>query len=160
MRERLEIEIEEMRSRQNGMRMEFNRERDELEMKHNYDTDRMEARLKVQEEQQRRTVLELKKTVEDLTDEVETLSLAAGPGNVLDDGAEEARQHLKCPICLELMRPPRRIWMCPQSHMVCEECRPRLDNNVCPTCRAARVNLRAFFAEIMASALFGHFVYV
>merc|ERR1712220_10837 len=57
----------------------------------------------------------------------------AGGGNGSDDRVEEARGHLECPICLEMMRPPTRIWQCPQSHLVCETCRDRLENHICPT---------------------------
>ena len=32
---------------------------------------------------------------------------------------------LECPICLEEMRPPRRIFQCSNGHAVCGECRHR-----------------------------------
>ena len=99
----------------------------------------LEMRIKSEDEKH---IEKLKKTVEDLTKEMEN-----------DEGVEEARRHLECPVCLEMMRPPKRIWMCHKSHLVCEECRFQLANNICPTCRTERVTGRAFFAENMARAL-------
>ena len=40
---------------------------------------------------------------------------------------------LECPICLEEMRPPRRIFQCSNGHVICGSCRPRLAS--CPYCR-------------------------
>ena len=103
-------------------------------------------------------LLKLNKTIEDLTKEMEDLEVVpeAGAGNVTDDGVEEARGHLECPICMEMMRPPTRIWQCPQSHLVCETCRDRLDNFVCPSCKTETVTQRARVAENMARALFAN----
>jgi len=61
---------------------------------------------------------------------------------------------LECPICLENMKPPTRIWMCSLSHIVCEPCKNKLENNLCPKCRTKRVTLRAFMAEHFAEAVF------
>ena len=51
-----------------------------------------------------------------------------------DTGVEAAQSQLECPVCLEMMKPPIKIWMCPQTHLVCEECREGMVNKVCPTC--------------------------
>ena len=67
---------------------------------------------------------------------------------------EEARGHLECPVCLQRIRPPTRIWQCPQSHLVCEPCRDRLQNWRCPCCRTEKVSQRSRLAENMARALF------
>jgi len=66
----------------------------------------------------------------------------------------EARDILECPICMETMKPPTRIWMCPDSHSICESCKNLLEGKLCPTCRTKRVTLRAFMAENFARALF------
>ena len=76
--------------------------------------------------------------------------------NDRDTGVEAAKSQLECPICLELMKPPTKIWMCPQTHLVCEECRDGMVNSVCPTCRSGKIIGRAFLAENMARALFGN----
>ena len=100
----------------------------------------------------------LMNTVEDLTKEMQNLVVntkdGAGCGCVTDDGVAEARAHLTCPVCLEMMGPPTRIWQCPQSHLVCETCRQQLENFRCPCCRTETVSIRARVAENMAKALF------
>ena len=42
----------------------------------------------------------------------------------------------ECPICTEMMTPPKKIYQCPEGHLVCSECKPRLSNNCCATCRS------------------------
>ena len=66
-------------------------------------------------------------------------------GNLVS--TEELREYFECPICYEVPRSPP-IFSCPQGHMLCGKCRPRL--TACPICR---VNLprqaenRLYFAE-------------
>lgn len=84
-----------------------------------------------------------------------------------DFNIESARAELKCPVCLDLMKPPTKIWMCSKSHLVCDTCKNILTCRTsrvtleqcsacprCPTCRTSPANLRAFFAENIARALF------
>ena len=75
--------------------------------------------------------------------------------NTGDTGMDAVKSQLECPVCLEMMKPPRKIWMCPQTHLICDECREGMANNVCPTCRSGKMTMRAFLAENMARALFG-----
>ena len=64
---------------------------------------------------------------------------------------EKARAILECPICMEIMRPPTRIWMCQGSHTICEPCRGFLINGgLCPK----KINIRALVMEDIAKALF------
>ena len=37
----------------------------------------------------------------------------------------------ECPICTEMMTPPRKIYQCPEGHLVCSECKPRLSKSFC-----------------------------
>ena len=39
----------------------------------------------------------------------------------------------ECPVCLESLAPPVRLYNCPDGHLVCGNCRPRVDN--CGLCR-------------------------
>ena len=133
MREKLEKAMREMREKHIGERTE------------------LEKRLKTQEEKQKKTLLKLRKTADDLGKKIENQD-ALVPAN----GVEEARGHLECPVCFEKMRPPTRIWQCPQSHLVCETCRDQLENLRCPSCRTDTVTMRARVAENMARALFGN----
>ena len=68
---------------------------------------------------------------------------------------EGLHKNLECPICLEVMRPPLRIWMCSSTHVICEHCKNKLEDHTCPTCRSSQVSIRAHFAENMARSLFG-----
>jgi len=70
-----------------------------------------------------------------------------------------ARETLQCPVCTEMMKPPTRIWMCSSSHIICEPCKNKLDDNrfvlhLCPTCRTSPVSLRSFLAENFAECVF------
>jgi hypothetical protein len=38
-----------------------------------------------------------------------------------------------CPICLESMAPPARLYNCPDGHLACEECKTKVQN--CHLCR-------------------------
>merc|ERR1711915_85674 len=60
---------------------------------------------------------------------------------------------LECPVCLEEMRPPVRIWQCVSGHAVCEECRKSPLVKDCPSCRQKIVG-RNIPAEKLARSLF------
>ena len=49
----------------------------------------------------------------------------------LKEAIEKKEEDLKCPICLETAKPP--IFMCPDSHIICSECAPKVQT--CPECR-------------------------
>ena len=78
------------------------------------------------------------KTLYDLKTEFEKVIEIndCGVDNCSDTGVEAAKSQLECPVCLEMMKPPTKIWMCPQTHLVCEVCREGMESNVCPTCRS------------------------
>jgi len=40
-----------------------------------------------------------------------------------------------CPVCYEMMEPPRRIFQCQNGHLICENCKAREELKKCPTCR-------------------------
>ena len=50
---------------------------------------------------------------------------------LLKDAIEKKEEDLKCPICLETAKPP--IFMCPNSHIICDACAPKVQT--CPQCR-------------------------
>ena len=50
---------------------------------------------------------------------------------LLKDAIEKKKEDLKCPICLETAKPP--IFMCPNSHIICDACAPKVQT--CPQCR-------------------------
>merc|ERR1719462_171563 len=49
----------------------------------------------------------------------------------LKQAVEKKEEDLKCPICLETAKSP--IFMCPDSHIICSECAPKVQT--CPQCR-------------------------
>jgi len=59
---------------------------------------------------------------------------------------EDLREYFECPICFNVPRTPP-IYACSVGHMICSQCRPRLQH--CPTCRLpySEQNLRLYFAE-------------
>merc|ERR1711892_362620 len=60
---------------------------------------------------------------------------------------------LECPVCLEEMRPPVRIWQCVSGHAVCEGCRKSPLVRDCPTCRQKIVGGN-ILAEKLARSLY------
>jgi len=47
-----------------------------------------------------------------------------------------SRPHIpECPVCLEEMIPPTRIFQCRNGHLVCETCKSGLKPCICPKCR-------------------------
>eukprot|EP00092_Neocalanus_flemingeri_P009793 GFUD01010551.1.p1 GENE.GFUD01010551.1~~GFUD01010551.1.p1 ORF type:complete len:230 (-),score=76.73 GFUD01010551.1:58-747(-) len=57
----------------------------------------------------------------------------------------------ECPVCLEEMKPPLKIFNCRNGHLVCSECRPRL--TVCTNCREEYTG-RATAVEQMLRQMF------
>jgi len=41
----------------------------------------------------------------------------------------------ECPVCLEEMVPPTRIFQCRNGHLICETCKSGLSPCICPKCR-------------------------
>jgi len=49
----------------------------------------------------------------------------------LDKSISAKERELECPLCLEVSSAP--IFMCPESHLICSRCRPKVEK--CPECR-------------------------
>ena len=45
------------------------------------------------------------------------------------------RDLLECPVCLEEMKPPKKIFQCSNGHVICELCKANPEVRSCPTCR-------------------------
>ncbi len=45
-----------------------------------------------------------------------------------------------CPVCLTLLRPPMRIFQCPEGHILCEECKENPAMVHCPQCRSVAIH--------------------
>ena len=62
---------------------------------------------------------------------------------------------LECPVCLEEMKPPRKIFQCSNGHAICEYCRHHREVTCCPTCRIKFTKknvIRNILAESLAEA--------
>jgi len=86
-----------------------------------------------------------------------TGSAAAGEVPVMLDSA---RKELECPICMEVMMPPARIWQCKVGHVICEPCKDRVRHqtlataSLCPTCKTAPFIGRNLALERISRSLF------
>merc|ERR1719154_570553 len=40
----------------------------------------------------------------------------------------------ECPVCLDPMAPPVRIFTCPNGHLVCADCKEKMEVATCPLC--------------------------
>jgi len=72
---------------------------------------------------------------------------------------DSARKELECPICMELMAPPSRIWQCKVGHVICEHCKENLKppggpGTACPTCKTAPFIGRNLALERISWSLF------
>ena len=61
----------------------------------------------------------------------------------------------QCPVCLDKMRPPVRIFNCRNGHLICGQCRPQVDNDMCTTCRVVEYTGRATAVEQMIRQMHG-----
>ena len=125
-----------------------------IKRKHSIEKASLEGELKRKDEDDRRSLSNLKDMTKQLTRDLCKLDMEPSDYDELNKSLEAARKTLECPICLETMRPPSKIWMCPSSHIICEPCREKLEERLCPTCRTDKVFLRAFMAENFARTLF------
>jgi len=90
----------------------------------------------------------------EMKETIQSMKIVLACSNEPDEEiVEKSRSELECPVCLEEMRPPRRIWQCSDGHPLCENCRKKPEMNTCPTCRKYLVG-RSTIAEKLARALY------
>merc|ERR1711874_604507 len=53
----------------------------------------------------------------------------------MNPATDQTKKQLECPVCFELMKPPKQIWQCGSGHTLCEMCKNDPEMNNCPTCR-------------------------
>ena len=95
-----------------------------------------------------------KEKSESIISKLETVKVNLDMKSLLEPGGG-AISELECPVCLEEMRPPVRIWQCVSGHAVCEGCRKSPLVKDCPTCRQKIVG-RNILAEKLAKSLYPH----
>lgn len=125
-------------------------QRDELHM--------LNARQTQDKRDEKNTLTNLKKMSDQLSRNLDDLDLQPTNEEPPRKKAklEAARATLECPVCLEEMKPPTKIWMCTASHIVCGPCKARLAGMACPTCRDKGITLRAHMAEKFARSVFNN----
>merc|ERR1719244_1282005 len=80
-------------------------------------------------------------------------NLVLNSSNVEQEVVDSTKTELECPVCMEEMKPPRRIWQCSDGHPICEICKKKPEVKCCPTCRKFIVG-RSTIAEKVARALY------
>jgi len=92
--------------------------------------------------------------ISELKDAVRSLRIILAGASDTVDTLTNTRAELECPVCLEEMKPPRRIWQCSDGHIICDFCRKKPTVTCCPTCRKYIVG-RSNIAEKLSRSLFG-----
>merc|ERR1712233_235883 len=85
-----------------------------------------------------------------------------GKDGELPEMIDSARKELECPICMEVMAPPSRIWQCKVGHVICEPCKDKVKKqtstttpvSICPTCKTAPFIGRNLALERISRSLF------
>lgn len=90
-----------------------------------------------------------------LKDSLKNLQIILATASSSDnaDTVSSTRSELECPVCLEEMRPPKKIWQCSDGHAICEFCRKKPHVTCCPVCRKYIVG-RSNIAEKVARCVF------
>jgi hypothetical protein len=132
------------------------RENEEMFERHTHEEIKLEETFKIADEKDQQELEIMKEIINQLARDL--INLEMSPNN--DSSSHQrktisdTRETLECPVCMELMKPPMRIWMCPSSHIICEPCKLKLEGTLCPICRTEKRTLRAFIVEQIARTLF------
>jgi len=81
-----------------------------------------------------------------------TPSIAQALEKVRESFTSVSRQ-FECPVCMEPMRPPTKIFHCKMGHVLCMDCRERGRITTCPSCRQPVLG-RNFTMEKLAEEYF------
>eukprot|EP00092_Neocalanus_flemingeri_P085893 GFUD01108148.1.p1 GENE.GFUD01108148.1~~GFUD01108148.1.p1 ORF type:complete len:262 (+),score=107.40 GFUD01108148.1:55-840(+) len=140
MNKRIEALLKEKEEEINVKKTEYINETEAIEKKYKNEIEIMSAELETE-------IIDMKKAIGNLR-----IILASSTEDA--ERVETTKSELECPVCMEEMKPPRRIWQCSDGHAVCEHCRKKPAVTCCPTCRKYIVG-RSTIAEKMARSLFG-----
>ena len=88
----------------------------------------------IEETEQEMIDLAIALSLETFEDKMETdQCVAATSGSTL--ASQNAKEEFECPICVEMMVPPVRIWQCGEGRILCENCKNHPEVRNCPACR-------------------------
>jgi len=128
-RERCRQELKELRKHQNErvqLLLQQNREKEQAFKAENEKT----LALLIQDNEAQEALMVAKH------DEEETAVRRATELEAERNASSTSRPHIPvCPVCLEEMIPPTRIFQCRNGHLVCETCKSGLKPCICPKCR-------------------------
>jgi len=135
---------------------EKKKETEEILKRHRDENTALDKKLRKEQDNDKTAVDKLKEKTKKIGKDLQNLLPDPTHENCSKDkdSLEAARATLECPICMEMMKPPTKIWMCSSNHIVCEPCRGKLKGKRCPTCRTEAVTLRAHLAENFARTVF------
>ncbi len=99
--------------------------------------DGLQRRRREQEAENARTLEELGAQLEkaERRSAVQMAAAGASSGAPGGGGGNSEEHWFGCPVCLTLLRPPMRIFQCPEGHILCEECKENPAMVHCPQCR-------------------------
>merc|ERR1712096_580362 len=87
--------------------------------------------------------------ITEMKEALKSLRVILASSNDTAETMTNTKSELECPVCLEEMKPPRRIWQCSDGHAICDFCRKKPTVTCCPTCRKYIVG-RSNIAEKLA----------
>eukprot|EP00092_Neocalanus_flemingeri_P017406 GFUD01018828.1.p1 GENE.GFUD01018828.1~~GFUD01018828.1.p1 ORF type:complete len:280 (+),score=92.96 GFUD01018828.1:391-1230(+) len=85
---------------------------------------------KVLQTNEERKCGELKKEIDEITSEIDDKKRGYEP-----EKNKDIESSLKCPVCLDVCKPPLQIWQCLRGHIICGSCVARPELRICPLCR-------------------------
>ena len=100
------------------------------------DVAKIEKRIKILEEELESLVREKAKKEKKHTETIIQLKedlVKAERQRVIAQKEED--DQFACPVCMELLKPPLRIFQCPEGHILCENCKENPSLVHCPQCR-------------------------
>jgi len=100
------------------------------------DVAKIEKRIKILEEELESLVKEKAKKEKKHTESIIKLKedlVKAERQRVIAQKDED--DQFACPVCMELLKPPLRIFQCPEGHILCENCKENPSLVHCPQCR-------------------------
>ena len=113
------------------------RELDLCEINSEKDVQRIVKKIKVLEEELHSLGKEKTKKVKQHNEEIFKLEeeLRKAERRCLVARKDKDQEQFACPVCMELLKPPSRIFQCSEGHILCENCKENPSLVHCPQCR-------------------------
>jgi len=143
-------------------------EETQLAKKHEEEEKQLEAIIKVEAEANQRYIGLLREQRDEQVGDLQKTRIDPAQDDSEDrhkleaavNKQEAAERALECPVCFDHMRHPMKIWMCENSHLICEACKDKLKardllgGGKCPTCTTQPITLRSHKSEELARIIF------